>query len=195
MGFEAGQKMQEVASTRRGDGSAAGKESLKHRAVGELRRYAIITAYLWVLFALFGLYRRLLLEQQGISAWQETFAIVNALIFGKVILIGQALNFGRGLERQSIGWAVLGKAFGFALLLIAFHLAEEAIRVWFEGQPMSSVVSQVGGFPALLTYAAIFSVVLIPFFAFQEASRILGASTLWGLFFSGGAKRFRLVAE
>ncbi len=55
--------MQEAASAAgRGGEPAAGKESLKQRAVSELRKYAIVTAYLWLLFALFGLYRRQLSE-------------------------------------------------------------------------------------------------------------------------------------
>jgi hypothetical protein len=44
-----------------------------------------------------------------------------------------------------------------------------------------------------MTYAAIFCIVLIPFFAFQETARILGSSALRDLFFRSGEKRFRLV--
>src|SRR5664279_4697582 len=160
-------KMQIVAKAAEATPEAGAKEGLKHRAVSELRKYAIVTAYLWLLFALFGLYRRQLLEQQGISVWGESLAIVNALIFGKVILLGQALNLGSQLEKRSLGWVVLGKAFAFAVLLIAFHLAEEAIRAWFKGEPVSAV-SEMGGLSALMTYGAIFFVALTPFFAFQE---------------------------
>jgi hypothetical protein len=35
--------------------------------------------------------------------------------------------------------------------------------------------------------------VLIPFFAYQEAARVLGGDSLWNLFFSAHAHRFRLV--
>ena len=66
--------------------------------LSELKRYVIIVLYLWVLFALFSAYKRLLLHENGISVWNESFAIVNALIFGKVILIAQALRLGGNLE-------------------------------------------------------------------------------------------------
>jgi hypothetical protein len=46
-----------------------------------------------------------------------------------------------------------------------------------------------------VTYAAIFFVALIPFFAFQEAARILGSGALWNLFFRGGGERFRLIED
>ena len=172
---------------------AGGKKSLTERAVGELERYAVITAYLWLLFALFGLHKQLV-QGHGISVWQQGFAIANALIFGKVILIGQALEVGKGLERRSLAWITLGKALIFAILLIAFHIAEEAIRSWFEGQPLSTGFADFG-LSGILTRSAIFFVVLIPFFAFQEAARVLGADPLWDLFFRRGAKQFRWIEE
>jgi hypothetical protein len=62
----------------------AGKKNLRERAVGELERYATITVYLWLLFALFSMHTRQVLQQHGvISVWQHGFAFINALIFGK----------------------------------------------------------------------------------------------------------------
>ncbi len=178
------------------EAAGAGKKSLKARAVGELEKYAVITAYLWLLFALFSLYRWQLLNEHGIIVWRQTFAIVNALVFGKVILIGQALEIGKGLERRPLAWIVLGKSLIFALLLIAFHLAEETIRAWFEGQPLSTVFDEFGGAPPRqLTSAAIYLVALIPFFAFQEVARVLGPNALRRLFFHSGAERVRLVED
>jgi hypothetical protein len=121
---------------------------------------------------------------------------VNALIFGKVILIGQALEVGKGLERRALVWVVLGKSLVFAILLLAFHIVEEAIRLWFESKPLSEAFADLGGtLPGLLSYAAIFFVALIPFFAFREAARFLGNSALWNLFLHSGEKRFRLIED
>ena len=88
--------MQNAAKTTSGSAAAAAakKQSLEQRALTELKRYAVIVLYLWVLFALFAGYKRVLLHENGISVWNESFAIVNALIFGKVILIAQALSLG-----------------------------------------------------------------------------------------------------
>jgi len=175
---------------------AGGKKSLKERAVSELEKYAVISAYLWVLFALFSLHKREVLQEHGISVWQQSLAIVNALIFGKVILIAQALELGKNLEKRSLVWIVLGKSLAFAILLVAFHIVEEAIWAWFGSQPLSATISDLGGtLSGLLTYAAIFFVALIPFFAFQEAARILGGGALWNLFFHAGEKRFRPIED
>jgi hypothetical protein len=187
--------MQNVANTAPRTAEPGGKKSLKERAVGELEKYAVITVYLWLLFALFSLHKQLV-QGHGISVWQQGFAIVNALIFGKVILIGQALEVGKGLERRALVWVVLGKSLIFAILLLAFHIVEEAIRAWLESEPLSAAFADFGGtLPGLLTYAAIFFVALIPFFAFQEAARILGNGALWNLFFHSGEKRFRLIED
>jgi hypothetical protein len=91
---------------------------------------------------------------------------------------------------------VLGKSLIFAILLVAFHIVEEAIRAWFKSQPLSAAFADLGGtLSGLLTYAAIFFVALIPLFAFQEAARILGGGALWSLFFRAGDKRFRLIED
>ncbi len=177
--------------------AAAKKESLEERAINELKRYAIIVLYLWVLFALFSAYKRLLLHENGISVWNESFAIVNALIFGKVILIAQALSLGGNLRNRALVWTVLGKSLLFAAVLILFHIGEEAIRAWFKDLPLSTAVADFGGgtWPGLVTYAAIFFVALIPFFAMQEVSDALGADALWSLMFTSRRKAFRLVQE
>ena len=187
--------MQKVANTASAKAEAVGKQSLKQRAASELEKYAIITVYLWLLFALFSLHKQLV-QGQGISLWLQGFALVNALIFGKVILIGQMLEVGGGLERRALVWVVLGKSLIFAVLLLVFHIAEEAIRAWFKSEPLSAAFADFGGqLSGLLTFAAIFFVALIPFFAFQEAARILGNGALWRLFIHSGEKRFRLVEE
>src|SRR6516225_8137097 len=132
------------------------KKGLKARAFGELEKYVVITAYLWLLFALFSLHKQLV-QGHGVSTWQQGFAILNALIFAKVILIGQALEVGKRLERRALVWVVLGKSLIFAILLLAFHIAEEAIRAWFESKPLSQAFADLGGtLPGLLSYAAIF---------------------------------------
>jgi hypothetical protein len=177
--------------------TGAGNPSLEERAVDELKKFAVIFLYLWVLFALFVAYKRMLLQENGISLWNQSFAIVNALIFGKVVLIAQALNLGRNLKEQALIWVVLGKSFLFTVVLILFHIVEGAIRAWVKHLPLASSVQDFGGgtWLGLLTYAAIFFVALIPFFAFQEAAEVVGRDALWDLFFKRDIKNFKLVED
>src|SRR6516165_2774604 len=97
------------------------------------------------------------MDGHGVGVWQQGFAIVNALIFGKVILIGEALDVGKSLERRALIWGVLGKSLVFAILFLAFRIAEEAVRAWFGGQPLSASFADFGGSPlSVVIYAGIF---------------------------------------
>jgi hypothetical protein len=178
-------------------GVSARKESLEHRAVDELKRFAVISLYLWVLFVLFAAYKKMLLQENGVSLWHQGFAIVNALIFGKVVLIGQALNLGKNLRQQALILVVLGKSLLFTIVLLLFHVAEQGIRAWFKDLPLSTAVMDFGGgtWLGLLTYAAIFFVALIPFFAFQEVAEVIGGNALWDLLFTRDKKTLKLVRE
>lgn len=173
------------------------KPSLRARALGEVRHYVVITLYLWLLFALFSLYRRMILQENGISVWGQTFAIVNALVFAKVILIAQALHLEAGLRKYPRIWIVLGNAFLFAIVCIAFHIAEDAIKAWWGSRPISTSVSDFGGgtVSGFLTMGAIFFVALIPFFGIQEVARAIGGQALWDLFLTGRTQSFRLIEE
>ena len=137
--------MQNMTGAAPATAGASEKPSLKARALDELRQYAIITLYLWVFFALFSFYRRMILEENGISVWQQTLAIVNALVFGKVILIAQALHLEAGLRKYPRIYIVLGNALMFTIVLMAFHILEEAIKAWFDGRPLATSVAVFGG--------------------------------------------------
>jgi hypothetical protein len=48
------------------------------------------------------------------------------------------------ITRQLI-WIVLGKSLIFAILLVAFHIVQEAVRAWFKSQPLSAAFADLGG--------------------------------------------------
>jgi len=70
------------------------KTSLREKAISEGRKFAVIAAYLWMLFVLLQLHRVTILREQnplGSISYRVGFALINALILGKIILIAQAL--------------------------------------------------------------------------------------------------------
>ena len=179
------------AGTSPGAEKSGAKESLKDRVVGELEEYAVITAYLCVLLTVSSLHRQLL-QGHGISLWQQGFAIINALVFGKVILLGQALKLGTGNENHALAWTILRRALAFSILLVVSQIVEESIRAWFQHRPVESVFAGLGGTAGILCHVAIFFVALLPFFAVQQAGLVLGARALWDFFFHADGRRFRL---
>ena len=176
--------------------NGAGKKSLKSRALDEMKEYLLVTLYLWLLFALFAEYKRILLQENGINLWNQTYAIVNALIFAKVVLLGEVLNVGKRLEKQALIWLVLGKSLLFSILLILFHIAEESIRSLIEHQPLAGSIQNFGGgtWKGLLIYGALLFVTLVPLFAFKEVQRAMGRDMLWRLLFTPGGSDWRRSA-
>ena len=72
------------------------REKISH----EMLEYAINVVYLTLIFAVFTQYRRLLLAAHGIDYTNYWVAVIQALVLGKVIMVGNVFRLGRGLERQ-----------------------------------------------------------------------------------------------
>ena len=62
---------------------AVAGSALKQRVYHGFREYLVITAYLWVVFALFDIYKSVLVAQYHISLAAKSLAIINALALGK----------------------------------------------------------------------------------------------------------------
>jgi hypothetical protein len=71
-------------------------KQLKARAVDEIRRFAVMFLYLWILFGLFVLNERIILGQRGIDFSTQGFATFNALVLAKVMLIAEDLKVAAG---------------------------------------------------------------------------------------------------
>ena len=171
----------------------AKKESLKERAIGEMKLYLVVTLYLWIVLALFALYKRALLNEDGIDYWRQSYAIVNALILGKVLLIGEILKLGDGLRKRALVWVVLGWTALFTALLMLFHVVEEMIHAAIKGLPFGESIMSIGGgsWFGMFVYAAIMFAMLIPLIAFRELSFVLGTDVMWKLMTSPEASQKR----
>jgi len=158
---------------------------LKQRAVEEVRRFFVLFLYLWVLFGLFVLNESIILRQHGIDFEAQGFAVFNALVLAKVMLVAEDLNLGRWLDRRPLIYPILHDALLFTVLFIAFHVAEKVAIGLAHGQSARSSVPAIGGggLAGLLCVAVILFVALIPFFAFRNFSRALGADRLNALLF------------
>ena len=59
----------------------------------------LITAYLAAFFVAFLTYRRLISREFGVSIFHYGYALFEALVIAKVILIGKALGLGKAQSR------------------------------------------------------------------------------------------------
>lgn len=161
------------------------KGDLKKKIVHELGEYLIIVCYLTLVFAAFTQYRRFLLAAYDITYTNYWVAVIEALILGKVVMIGDILHFGRRLEQKPLIYSTLLKTAVFSVFVAAFTLIEHMIKGLWEGKgAMGGLIDFFGKGPyELLAGCLIIFVSLIPFFAFRELGRVLGEGKLWALFF------------
>ena len=61
---------------------------LGERAYDEFKRFIVIFLYLWVVFGLLSIHKSLVLSQSHLDYPEHAFAIINALVFAKVLLVG-----------------------------------------------------------------------------------------------------------
>ena len=169
-------------------------EGFVHRfakwAAEEFRRFIVLFLYLWVLFGLFVLNERIVLRQEGINFAAQGFAVINALVLAKVMLIAEDLNLGHWLNRRPLIYPILHDSLLFTVLFISFHVLEHVVIGLVHGETLAGSVPAIGGggFAGLLCAAVICFVSLIPFFAFRNLGRVLGTDRLNALLFGTGAE-------
>ena len=105
------------------------KRKTKERAIAELKRYIAIALYLWVLLSIFEIHRYAVLrdvKMTSLQTYRIGFAAINALIMGKIILIGEALHLGEKLRRRRLVYSVLTKSTLFGLLVLCFRCSKKS---------------------------------------------------------------------
>jgi hypothetical protein len=159
------------------------KPGMKQKAAHELKEFVMISLYLGLLFCTLTTYTMLLLRKYDASYLSYTFAIINALIIAKVILIGEMAHLGRRSEARPLYQTVIYKAFLYSLLVLAFHFLEEFIKRIIHHRPFGAVLREID-YNDISAKTIVIFCVFIPLFCFTELRRILGYQTLHSLFHS-----------
>ena len=164
------------------------KTSLKERAISEAKKFAVIVGYLWVLFVLFEMHKITILRGQSPATplgYRVGFALINALILGKIILIAQAFHFGERSKNEPLVYAILFKSAVFSVLLVCFDILEEVIVGLVHHKTITQSMPTLGGggVEGVLLVALMVFIVLIPFFSFTEIARVIGEDELHSILF------------
>ena len=167
---------------------------LTTKAVREFGRLAVITFYLWVIFSLYVLDETVILGKEHINFSSQGFAIINAFVLAKVLLVGEDMNYAHRFDDRPLIYPILYKALAFALLFLVFHISERVLVGLWHGKSVAQSLPQWGDgtAKALFCVVAILFVSLIPFFAFRELARVIGQDELRSLMFKRGNKVFKL---
>jgi hypothetical protein len=166
------------------------RHSLREKVAHEVRQFVAMFLYLFILFGLFAVHESIILEQHDINFTRYGFALVNALILAKVMLVAEDLHVGRRFEDYPLMYPVLFKSLMFATIFICFHVVENVIVGLWHGKTILESIPGFGGggVKGLFSVAVLVSVALTPYFAFTELRRVLGAAALKTLMLKRGPK-------
>jgi hypothetical protein len=161
------------------------KQVMKEKFLHEMTEYLINVCYLAVVFAAFTQYQRLILAAHDITYTNYGVAVIEALILGKVIMIGSVFRLGRGLEHKPLVYPTLYKTVIFILFVGAFKFIEHLIKVLWHGEAFTVELFTLSeqGFNELLANSLVVFVALLPFFALKELGRVFGDEKIGRLFF------------
>jgi hypothetical protein len=161
------------------------KATWKEKIFHEFVEHWISVIYLTLVFAAFTQYRRFLLAAYDITYTNCWVALIEALIFAKVIMIGAVVRLGRGLEDKPLIYPTVYKAVVFSLFVIAFTVVEHAVKGLWNGKGLTGGVAELYGerLHELLAGTVVIFVALIPFFGAKELGRALGEEKIRALFF------------
>ena len=158
---------------------------LKEKAIDEYKRLAIITIYLWLTFGLLSAHKSFVLAQHHVDYQEQTLAIVNALVFAKVLLVGEHLKMGTRFKDNPLIFSILYKSFVFALLVLGFHMVENVASGLWHGKTVAESVPVLssGNPKEILDILVVAYVVMLPFFTLREIARVFGRKEMWNLVF------------
>ena len=155
---------------------------LKQKAKHELREMIELVVYLAFFFCALAVYDMLLLNEYRVQSWNFAFALINALVITKVIMIGEYARLGRKYESRPLLLSAVWKAFIFGLLVFAFHIIEEAIKRLIHGAPLITAPREIH-FDQLAARAVVVFCIFVPLFAFRELRRVMGEDQFRALLF------------
>jgi hypothetical protein len=161
------------------------KPRFKERAKHQVKKFSLMFLYLWVVFGMLAIYESIVLSQHQIPYVSHGLAVINALIFAKVMLVAEDLHLGHRLDDKPLVYSIIFKSLLFGITLICFHIVEHVfIGIW-HGTPMAETISEIGAnnLKGMVSAGIIATVALVPFFILHEISRVIGESNFWSLFF------------
>ncbi len=158
------------------------RPSLKRKAIHEAVEFAWVFAYLAFFFCALETYSTLLLREYHVKYLSYAFALLNALVIAKVILIGELAHFGKKYEARPMLLSAVYKALLFGILVLSFHFVEEVIKGLLHGVSIARTFHEIR-IDDLLGRSIVVFCVFIPLFAFREFRRVLGEDKFYSLLF------------
>ena len=152
---------------------------LEKRVGKEMKEYAVVAGYFAFFFLSLTTYQKLVLAEYDIGFYRYGWAVLQAMILGKVVLLGQFLHLGSRFEGGALVLTAIWKSLVFALLTAALVAVEHVVEALIHHRPVSAVFQLSGGHGfEILARFQIVLVAFVPFFAVRELARMSGHDDL-----------------
>lgn len=162
------------------DTSGGSDRHLKERLREELRKYLIVSVYLYICFLAILLFKASLLSEEGLHYLPVGFAAAKALIIGKFLLIGESVGVGSRIAVPTLLHRIAFRVMLLFVLVAALSIAEELVVGLLHHHPVAQTIDEFRQkyLPEKLATWLLVLLILIPLVAFTEISRALGPGTL-----------------
>jgi hypothetical protein len=158
------------------------KKTMKQKAIHEGWELLVLFVYLGFFFCALVTYRALLLKGYESVSLDYGFALLNALIIAKVILIGDFVRAVHKFEARALVLSVLYKSLIYGLFVFIFHLIEEIIKELIHHGEITKVFHEVK-LDQLAGRCLIIFCTFMPLFGFRELRRVIGEEEFHALVF------------
>lgn len=154
------------------------RQKIKHELWEMTWLFLYLAFFLCALIA----YDLFLLKQYEVAYWNFGFALLNAAVITKVIMIGEYAKLGKRHENKSVFISAVWKAFVFGLLVFAFHIVEEIVKRLIHGSDLAKASRELR-LDQLASRTIVVFCTFIPLFAFREFRRVMGEESFHDLLF------------
>ena len=172
--------------------------NLAHRIYHQVIQFLLIAVYLSVVFGVLVLHEAVVAAKNGIEYHFYGFAVINAIILGKVMLVAEDLNLGDRFFRDlffrnsPLVYAIVFKSVAFTILFFVFDIVEEVLVGVFKGKTVVESFPNIGGGTprGIFFMIVVITVLLSPFFAYREIGKLIGQRELHSLMFTRKRSQF-----
>jgi hypothetical protein len=152
----------------------------------------VIAVYLFVVFGVLAVHEEVVAAKNHLEYHFYGFAIINALILGKVMLVADDFHFANRFRNSPLVYPILFKSIAFTILLLVLDIVEEVGVGVFKGKAIAESFPDIGGggLRGMFFMFLIISILLILFFAFREIGQVIGERELHSLIFTQPRSQF-----
>jgi len=158
------------------------------RFVVEMRKFALVAAFLFFFFGAFATYRRLILSEYDLDYFRYGYALIEALVLGKVILLGEIFHLGDRFQGKPLIIPTLYRTFSFSILVLVFAVVEHFVKGFIHRENIAAILADLAAKDGATIAARILVmfIAFIPMFAIWEIANLFGENQLFELFFERG---------